>query len=129
MLRLGHVASISLVALVLAVSGCIVVSPGEGDGYGTGAQQTSSSNWGWQDLEGMWCFGDNRNEMRFRDNGKTLIAQPVGRPGGTATLSFEGSGVYRDVRKGRATYTFFSPSEAVWRSNDNRNLVYDLFPC
>ena len=122
-------ALIGFFVAMLAVSGCIVVPPGEGGGYNGGLESAQSTRWDWRDLEGMWCFGDATNEMSFRNNGKTLIARPVNRPGNAATLQFEGSGVYRDVRKGRATYEFLSPAEATWRSNDNRNLVYRLYPC
>lgn len=122
-------ACIGFFAAVLVVSGCVVAPPGEGGGYDGGRQQVQETSWSWRDLEGMWCFGNSTNELTFRNNGRTLIAQPVNRRGRAATLEFVGRGVYRDVRKGRATYEFISPDEAVWRSNDNRNLIYRLYPC
>ena len=124
-----HSAFIGLFAAILALSGCVVAPPGGGGGYDGGRQQAQSTSWSWRDLEGMWCFGNSTNELAFRDNGRTLIAQPVNRRGRAATLKFVGRGVYRDVRKGRATYKFFSPEKAIWRSNDKRNLVYKLRPC
>lgn len=124
-----HSACIGLFAAILALSACVVAQPGEGGRYDGGRQQAQATSWSWRDLEGMWCFGNSTNELTFRDNGGTLIAQPVNRRGRAATLKFVGRGVYRDVRKGRATYQFFSPKEATWRSNDKRNLVYKLYPC
>jgi hypothetical protein len=115
--------------LLFFVSACVAPPPGDGGGYHGRQQQAQSDRWDWRDVEGFWCFGNSTNELTFRDNGRTLIAQPINRRGGAATRRFEGRGVYRDVRKGQATYEFLSPEEVIWRSNDKRNLVYRLHPC
>lgn len=117
--RISRIAGVALLAA--AVSACAVpvrVAPGTG-------------TWDTAAMSGRWCFNyggeDLANQLVFQGS-DTIVTQPIGRAGEPRNYVLVADNVYRD-EGGTPTYEFRSPTQAVWRSNDDRQIAFNLNRC
>ncbi len=119
--------------MLLVLTACVVQAPPQGaagypqagSGYPPAEPEVSAAS-----LSGYWCFQANGRalENHLDVQGRTMIAQPVNRAGGPREYHHSGPMLYQEAG-GRGTYEFLSNEQAIWRSNDDRNMVLRLNRC
>lgn len=127
--RRGFVAFINAVAEARAIAReqrANADSAGYYDSYDAGYETAQSADYGPEivDLRGSWVMRDGKvNRFQLTHDG--YYVAPVGRGRGVHYVEI-GDNLYQDANSS-GTYEVLDYDYMVWRSNDRRNLVIELF--